>query len=161
LWWNIRRTTPEDLPYLLTSDSAVEGLSQYAFDIPALYDLVRDFLERRRHCEIRVISHPRSHYVGTDNVWAVLDMIEAEFNHLAAHQLNKPLDSLSDNERFTLQYDIEGWDKRDDLILAATFVARGIADSLGSTVPEEYTFKFQKKAGRWADRHKKISEILW
>ena len=152
IWWNLRVVSPDNLPQLLASDSAATGSDEYVLDIPALQELIRGFLSQRKRCVTLIVPHPGSHYVCTDNVLAVLDRLEDEFNDLKARRLNKPVDSLSGRERFSLRYAIGRWEDRDNKILVATFGARGVIDSVESSVPKEHTFEFRRSAGHWKHR---------
>lgn len=160
IWWNTRRASPDNLPQLLPSDSAVTDSAEYVLDIPATYELFNDFLGPRSRCAVLILSHPISHYICTDNVLAVLDRFEDDFNDLKARQLNKPVDSLTDSERFSLRYGMGHWYDRDNKVMAATHAARGFVDRIESTVAKEHTFEFQLQAGYWSDRKNDMIELM-
>jgi len=121
-WWNLKTPTPDNLPVLLPGDPMGSGEAAYTFWPDTLRGLL---LERNRdnsRLNTLILIHREATYADMVNILDEIDLIERSWNEFTADNLQKKVDELTKDEKFSYRYAIGEWTSRDDKIQDAAIL---------------------------------------
>lgn len=116
-WWNIKRTSPENLPQLI---NGAGGLEEYEVIADSLRGLLVNHNRDNPKLSTLVLIHKDATYADMVNLLDEIDLIERSWNSAIADQLDKKVKELTrDDGKFSYRYAIGEWEDRDDRIISA------------------------------------------
>lgn len=118
-WWNLRMTTPDNLPQLLPSNPETPDSIAYGYWPDTLRGLLTHQNRENNRLNTLVLIHDDATYADMVNILDEIDLIERSWNSFTAEQLSKKISELSKNERFSYRYAIGDWMERDNKIMAS------------------------------------------
>lgn len=128
-WWNLKRTSPENLPQLVPAKPGSVADGKYKVDSKALRDLLVEKNRENPKLSTLVLINKDATYADMVDLLDEIDLIERSWNSALADQLGKKVKDLTrDDGKFSYRYAIGDWEDRDDRIIAAALenaVAQG------------------------------------
>jgi biopolymer transport protein ExbD len=118
-WWNLRTPTPDNLPIMLPPDPQRPDTVAYALWPDTLRGLLVAQNRENPKLNTLVLIHRDADYSDMVNILDEIDLIERSWNRYKAEQLDKKLEDLTKDERFSYRYAIGDWSDRDDKIIDA------------------------------------------
>lgn len=117
-WWNLKRTSPDNLPQLIKGNFDAEG--KYTVDSKALRDLLVERNRENDKLSTLVLINKDATYADMVDLLDEIDLIERSWNATIAQQLGKKVGDLTkEDNKFSYRYAIGDWEDRDDRIIAA------------------------------------------
>jgi len=117
-WWNLRRTSPDNLPQLLPSAPTPDTVA-YALNTDTLRNLLVEQNRENNKLSTLVLIHRDASYEDMVNVLDEIDLLERSWNDFTARQLGKKVEDLEGEEKFSYRYAMGDWEDRDDKIIEA------------------------------------------
>lgn len=130
-WWNLKRTSPENLPLMLPSDPEAPDSVGYTIHSDSLRGLLKDQNQANSRLSTLVLIHRDASYVDMVNILDEIDLLERSWNAYQAETLGKDIRDLVGDERFSYRYAIGEWEERDDRIIEASAAATASAQEGG------------------------------
>ncbi len=131
-WWNIKRTSPENLPQLIFGGEGLVTDEAYEVVPDSLRGLMVENNRDNPMLSTLVLIHKDATYADMVNLLDEIDLIERSWNAAIADQLGKKAKDLTrDDGKFSYRYAIGEWEDRDDRIISAALekaVAEGDSD---------------------------------
>lgn len=147
-WWNLKRTSPDNLPQLISPvegsvggsvESNIEGSlegslegDKYQVSSDSLRNLLVEHNRENPKLSTLVLIHKDATYADMVNMLDEIDLIERSWNAAIAKQLGKKVKKLTKADgKFSYRYAIGEWEDRDDRIIAAALenaIAQGAFD---------------------------------
>jgi hypothetical protein len=118
-WWNLRTPTPDNLPIMLPPDPGRPDTVAYALWPDTLRGLLVAQNRENPKLNTLILIHRDADYSDMVNILDEIDLIERSWNRYQAEQLDKKLENLTKDERFSYRYAIGDWSDRDDKIIDA------------------------------------------
>ena len=118
-WWNLKTPTPDNLPLLLPSDPDKPDTVTYRFNPDTLRGLLVEQNRANSKLNTLILIHRDASYADMVNILDEVDLIERSWNKYEAERLNKKVDELTKDEKFSYRYAIGDWEERDDKIMEA------------------------------------------
>lgn len=118
-WWNLKTPTPENLPQLLPPDPNRPDTIPYRLWTDTLRGLL--VAENRANPKLNtlVLINKKASYADMVNILDEIDLIERAWQQAQAKALNKKVEDLSKDEKFSYRYAIGDWTDPDDRIQEA------------------------------------------
>lgn len=119
-WWNLKRTSPDNLPLLISAVDGVGLVEDYFVNSDSLRSTLVEHNRNNPKLSTLVLIHRDATYADMVNMLDEIDLIERSWNAAIAKQLDKKVKELTraDN-KFSYRYAIGEWEDRDDRIIAA------------------------------------------
>ena len=118
-WWNLKTPTPDNLPLLLPGNPAKADTVAYLFSADTLRGLLVEQNRANDKLNTLVLIHRKASYADMVNILDEIDVIERSWNKYEAERLNKKVEDLTKDEKFSYRYAIADWEERDDKIMEA------------------------------------------
>ena len=129
-WWNLKRTSPENLPQLIFPMKDNVTVEDYEVNPDSLRSLLVEYNRANAKLSTLVLIHKEATYADMVNMLDEIDLIERSWNAAIAKQLDKKVKELTrDDGKFSYRYAIGEWEDRDDRIIAAALenaIAQGV-----------------------------------
>ncbi len=122
-WWNLKRTSPENLPQLLPGLVDKPDTIAYVINPDTLRGLLLEQNRANSKLSTLVLIHREASYVDMVNILDEIDLLERSWNAYQAEQLGKEVKELVGDERFSYRYAIGEWEDRDERIVEAALGA--------------------------------------
>ena len=116
-WWNLKTPTPDNLPLLLPSLNLND--TAYALNSDTLVGLLREQNTENPKLNTLILIHRDGDYEDFVNILDDIDRLERSWNAYTANQLNKKVEDLSRDEKFSYRYAVGKWESKDDKITAS------------------------------------------
>jgi len=116
-WWNIKIPTPDNLPKLIPPIKASDT-SGYTLNSDSLVGLLREQNTLNPKLSTLILIHRDADYSDFVDVLDDIDRLERSWNAYTANKLNKKVEDLTKEERFSYRYAVGKWEARDDKIIA-------------------------------------------
>jgi len=118
-WWNLKQTTPDNLPLLLPSNPETPDSIMYGYWPDTLRGLLTNKNRENNRLSTLVLIHDDANYADMVNILDEIDLIERSWNAFTAEQLSKEVSELSKDEKFSYRYAIGDWMDRDNKIMVS------------------------------------------
>jgi biopolymer transport protein ExbD len=119
-WWNLKRTSPENLPQLIKAEPGSIADGAYKVDSKALRDLLVERNRENDKLSTLVLINKEATYSDMVDLLDEIDLIERSWNAAIAEQLGKKAKDLTrEDGKFSYRYAIGDWEDRDDRIISA------------------------------------------
>jgi biopolymer transport protein ExbD len=118
-WWNMKTPTPDNLPVLLPSDPNKADTVAYKLNADTLQGLLLEQNRANSKLNTLILIHRDASYADMVNILDEIDLIERSWNKYEAERLNKKVEDLTKDEKFSYRYAIGDWEERDDKIQEA------------------------------------------
>ncbi len=118
-WWNLKTPTPENLPLLLPKSPETPDTVAYLLWSDTLQGLLTHQNRENSKLNTLVLIHREATYADMVNILDEIDLIERSWNAFTAEQLDKKVEDLTRDEKFSYRYAIGDWEDRDDKIMEA------------------------------------------
>ena len=122
-WWNLKQTTPDNLPTLLPTHPETPDTVAYMYWSDTLQGLLTAQNRENNKLNTLVLIHEDANYADMVNILDEIDLIERSWNKFSADQLGKKVDELTKEEKFSYRYAIGDWEDREDKIMASALKA--------------------------------------
>lgn len=113
-WWNLKIVTPDNLPLLLPSDPDKPDSIPYKLNPDTLRGLLLEKNRDNSKLNTLVLIHRQASYSDMVDILDEIDMIERSWNQFTAEKLNKKVDELTKEEKFSYRYALGEWEEKDD-----------------------------------------------
>ncbi len=155
IFWSVDRNLPE----LLISDSIIRIPETPYINFSGLRSLIHELIPDRRRIAIIIVPHPNSHFMVTDKILKVINLVEMEVNQSRAQLIGLPFDSLPQRDKFKLLHELWRWQDRDTRIMQKAYAANKILIFRQSPTAEENTFIFRYESSYW--KNERDSLVLY
>ena len=118
-WWNLKTPTPDNLPILIPSDMDKPDTVLYKLDADTLQGLLVTQNRENAKLNTLILIDRSASYADMVNILDEIDLIERSWNYSIAESLDKKVDELSKDEKFSYRYAIGDWEDRDTKIMEA------------------------------------------
>jgi biopolymer transport protein ExbD len=122
-WWNLKRTSPENLPKLVPSTMDKPDSVAYEVDADSLRGLLLEQNRLNNRLSTLVLINRDASYEDMVNVLDEIDLLERSWNAYKAEELGKEVKDLTPEEKFSYRYAIGEWEDRDDRIIEAALAS--------------------------------------
>ncbi len=150
IWWNSRVVTPNNLPELVSNKLSDSMLQNDYFVYEKLSNLVVEHLKNRSPL-LRIIVHPKSHYMIFNNIIFMYNKIELEMNKKIVLKKNLDIDSISRYNKHLVRYVIYEWGERDDKIMQVVCDKLEIIQNDTTICNLEWQYGYKLNAGYWKE----------
>ncbi len=117
-WWNLKTPTPENLPLLIPPVKT--GDTVYVMNSDTLVGLLREQNTLNPKLNTLVLMHRDADYSDFVNILDDIDRLERSWNAYTANKLNKEVEDLAKDEKFSYRYAVGKWESKDDKIIATS-----------------------------------------
>lgn len=121
-FWNVGDPAKQ-LPGLIPSFSSVADTAGYRVDTDSLRMLLRNLNYDIPKLNTLILIRRDARYSSMVDILDEIDLIERSWNAEKARQLDKKVDELKKEERFSYRYAMGEWEDRDDRIIDAALAA--------------------------------------
>lgn len=118
-WWNLKTPTPENLPILLPKSPNTPDTVAYMLNPDTLQGLLVEQNRANNKLNTLILIHRDANYKDMVNILDEIDVIERSWNKFTADELDKKVDELTKEEKFSYRYAMGKWEDRDDKIISA------------------------------------------
>ena len=118
-WWNMRQTTPDNLPVLLPSNPEAPDSVAYQMWPDTLRGILTEKNRENPKLSTLVLIHPDATYSDMVDILDEIDVIERSWNKFTADKLEKEVRDLTKEEKFSYRYAMGDWEDREDKIMEA------------------------------------------
>ena len=158
-WWNLRRTSPENLPVKVTVYSGDES----AEDLPSAaylgHRLLEDLMDNP-WLTVQVWVHPDAPAVSLDSLLLVFDEIERDLDDSVRHSIEDcPAWDLGSGA-YSFRLGLSQFRDRDSRIMRATRDNLELPESVAAGIADRERFAEALVSGRW-DQYRKLFETTF
>jgi biopolymer transport protein ExbD len=121
-FWNIGDPA-KNLPQLLPSLRPAADTGGYAVDSDSLRMLLKNLNYDIPKLNTLILIREDARYSAMVDILDEIDLLERSWNAEKANQLDKKVDELTKDEKFSYRYAMGEWEDRDDRIVAAALGA--------------------------------------
>lgn len=118
-WWNLKTPTPDNLPLLIPSDPNKPDTVIYKLNPDTLRGLLVEQNRANAKLNTLILIDRAASYADMVNILDEIDLIERSWNYNIARTLDKKVDELTKEEKFSYRYAIGDWEDRDTKIIDA------------------------------------------
>jgi len=116
-FWNI--CNPADsLPRLVPSETPATDTAGYRVDSDSLRSLLVNMNRNVEKLNTLILIHEDAKYSAMVDILDEIDVLERSWNAAIAEELDKKVDELTKDEKFSYRYAMGKWEVRDDRIIA-------------------------------------------
>lgn len=123
-FWNIGNPA-KNLPQLIPPAKSASDTSGYVVDADSLRNLLVSLNRENPKLSTLILIRKDARYNSMVDILDEIDILERSWNAAKAKELNKKVDDLTPDERFSYRYAMGNWEDSDDKIIEAASAAVG------------------------------------
>lgn len=123
-FWNIGNPA-KNLPQMIPSLKAAADTGGYAVDADSLRSLLVSLNRENPKLSTLILIRKDARYNAMVDILDEIDILERSWNAAKAKELNKKVEDLTTDERFSYRYAMGNWEDSDDKIIEAAAAAVG------------------------------------
>lgn len=123
-FWNIGNPA-KNLPQMIPSLKAAADTGGYALDADSLRSLLVSLNRENPKLSTLILIRKDARYNAMVDILDEIDILERSWNAAKAKELNKKVEDLTTDERFSYRYAMGNWEDSDDKIVEAAAAAVG------------------------------------
>jgi biopolymer transport protein ExbD len=116
-WWIIGNPKEGNLPLLVPSTKNKPDSITYQVDLDSLRGLLVAKNRENTKLSTLILINRKANYNDMVELLDQIDMIERSWNDYKAKELNKKVEELVGDEKFSYRYAIGEWEERDDKVI--------------------------------------------